>query len=66
MPMLTKIASPRPDSALLSYGVEDSGNSDKVQAAIREAHLMQKELTGMSPDQRYTLKKRDAAIKLLE
>ena len=50
VPMLTKIASPRPDSALMSYGVEDSQNSDKVQAAMREAHLMQKELTGMSPD----------------
>ena len=37
-----------------------------MQAAQRQAYLLEKELTGMSPEQKYTMKKREAAANLLE
>jgi len=66
VPMLNNLAvSPRPDSALLSYQ-DDSQTSEQVGNAMRQAHLLEKELAGMSPEQKYTLKKREAAAKLME
>ena len=65
VPMLTQIASPRPDSERRSY-LDDSQNSDTLANATRQAYLIEKELSGMSPEQKYTMKKREAAVSLLE
>ena len=65
MPTLNNIhASPRPDSALLSYQ-DDSQTSDQMQNAMRQAYLIEKDLAGMSPEQKYTAKKREHAENLL-
>ena len=65
VPMLTSIASPRPESERRSY-LDDSQNSDTLANAQRQAYLIEKELSGMSPEQKYTMKKREAAVSLLE
>ena len=33
---------------------------------MRQAYLLEKDLTGMSPDQKHTIKKRQTALSLLE
>ncbi len=33
---------------------------------MRQSYLLEKDLSGMSPELKYTMKKRDAAINLLE
>ena len=66
VPTINNIAaSPRPDSALLSYQ-DDSQTSDQIQNAMRQAYMLEKDLTGMSPEQKYMHKKRLAASNLLE
>ena len=66
MPTLTQIvASPRPDSAQRSY-FDDSQSSENLANVQRQAYLLEKELSGMSPEQKYTMKKREAAVNLLE
>ena len=45
---------------------EDSGDSQALNEAIRQQKMLESGLTGMSPDQKYLMKKKDAAQKLLE
>ena len=49
IPSLTKIASPRPESARRSY-LDDSATSEPLQNANRQAYLLEKDLAGMSPE----------------
>lgn len=45
---------------------EDSGDSDEVREALRKAQMLEKGLTGLSPDQRYIARKTDVALALME
>ena len=45
---------------------EDSGDSQTLQDAIRQQKMLESGLTGLSPDQKYLLKKKEAAQALLE
>ena len=45
---------------------EDSGDSQTLQDAIRQQKMLETGLTGLSPDQKYLLKKKEAAQALLE
>lgn len=65
VPMLGRVTSPRNDSSMKSY-MDDSENSETMQAAMRQAHLLEKDLTGLSPEQKHAMKKREAALNLIE
>ena len=60
VPMLNHIASPRNDSGLKSY-MDDSDNSETVANAMRQAYLLEKDLTGLSPELKNAMKKREIA-----
>lgn len=63
----SKYNSPKNDAPYNAIGVrklslnEDSGDSQALNEAIRQQKMLETGLTGMSPDQKYLLKKKEAA-----
>jgi hypothetical protein len=46
--------------------VEESNDSDQVKKAIYQANLFDKGIIGVSPDQRYIQRKKEAAEQLIQ